>query len=231
MLVFVLGCAGLSSLGFWQLDRAAQKRRHHEAYQAAQAAPPIDFELVESAAPRAEILWRSTRASGHYGEPQVLLDNRIRNGRPGYEVLAPFVTADGRTLLVNRGWQPAPADRSTPPRVPLPHGPVTLSGYFGPEPVVGIELAGAGQHERLSPALFRIQRVELSQLRALLETELWPTLVYLDAGVPGALDVAWPPPGDGSARHQAYAVQWFAMAAVLGGIGLWNLQRAGRRHG
>jgi cytochrome oxidase assembly protein ShyY1 len=51
-------------------------------------------------------------------------------------------------------------------------------------------------------------------------------VLYLDAGQPGALVIARIPPGDDSARHTAYAVQWFAMAAVLAGIGVWNLRRA-----
>ncbi|MGN2261427.1 SURF1 family cytochrome oxidase biogenesis protein, partial [Pseudomonas aeruginosa] len=50
----------------------------------------------------------------------LLLDNRLRNGQAGVEVLQPFYDqASGLWLLVNRGWV-AWSDRRSPPALETP---------------------------------------------------------------------------------------------------------------
>lgn len=231
-LLLVAACAGLTSLGFWQLHRAHQKQTRHQAFAERQAAAPLAFETIAPRTALSDSLWRRTTVSGHYLDQHVVLDNRINQGQPGYEILTPFRSDAGVTVLVDRGWVPLPDDRNTIPDVLAPADPTTISGYIGPEPTVGIDLeASASQAEIMSPQVFRVQRVKLAGVEALLDTPLWPSIVYLDGNALGALTVNWQLPGDGSARNRSYAVQWFAMAAVLAGIGLWNLYGKRRRHG
>lgn len=223
-IVLVAACAGLAGLGVWQLHRAAEKQVRYQAYADNQAAPPLAFASLAPTAAAVEHLWRRVRIDGHYLDQHVVLDNRVHQGRPGYEILTPFVADNGTTLLVDRGWLALPDARATLPDVLAPADPLVISGYIGPEPTVGIELgSGAAQAEIMSPNVYRVQSVKLPGLAALLERPLWPAIIYLDAAAPGALTVAWQQPGDGSARNQSYAVQWFAMAAALAGIGVWNL--------
>ena len=47
---------------------------------------------------------------------QFLLDNRSHGGLPGYEVLTPLQLADGRVLLVDRGWVAFTGSRARLPR-------------------------------------------------------------------------------------------------------------------
>ncbi len=231
-LLLVATCTGLASLGFWQLQRAHEKQTRYQAFADSQAAAPLAFETIAPRAPIGEYLWHRVTVRGHYLDQYVVLDNRIDHGRPGYEILTPFVSDLGATVLVDRGWVPLPDDRNTIPDVLAPADPTTISGYIGPEPTVGIDLEPSAAHaEIMSPQVFRVQRVKVAGVESLLDRPLWPGIVYLDGKALGALTVDWQLPGDGSARNRSYAVQWFAMAAVLAGIGLWNLYGKRRRHG
>lgn len=228
-ILFTLACSVLVSLGLWQLERAAQKRERHAAYVMAFAARPLALDAIEQASAAPDYRWRRVRLSGRYLDVNVLLDNRIRSGRVGYEVLTPFVTDGGRTILVNRGWTVVPGSRSARPEVAAGDDPTTLAGYLGDPPVVGLVMDSAAYDgEWLSPQLLRVQRVALDGLSSVLGHELWPAVVYLDGGQPAALLTDWATPGDGSARHTAYAVQWFAMAVVLAVLG-WRLVSRRRR--
>ena len=230
-LLLIASCAGLSSLGVWQLHRAHEKQARYQAFARNQASPPLMFESLALGSPMAEYLWRRVTVRGHYLDQHIILDNRTKQGRPGYEILTPFVSDNGTALLVNRGWIPLPDARSTLPDVLAPADPFVISGYIGPEPVVGIELAASAERaEIMSPNVFRVQAVKLPGLASLLDRPLWGAVVYLEPGASGAFSVTWQMPGDGSARNRSYAVQWFAMAAVLAGIGFWNLYGKRRDH-
>lgn len=230
-LLLAVACAGLASLGFWQLHRAHEKQSRYQAFATRHAAAPLAFETIEPRTPLSENLWRRITIRGHYLDKHIALDNRTFKGQAGYEILTPFVADSGATVLVDRGWVPLPDDRNTVPDTLAPADPTTLQGYVGPEPTVGIALeASASQAEVMSPQVFRVQRVKVEGIASLLERPLWPGILYLDPQALGALSIDWQLPGDGSARNRSYAVQWFAMAAVLAGIGLWNLYGKRRRH-
>lgn len=222
--LFALLCA----LGSWQLSRAQEKRERFEAFTERFTAPAVDLDLLDGPLDPARDRWRRVDAHGRYGTTIVLLDNRIKNGTAGYEVLTALETATGTTLLVNRGWVALAGERSRVPDVAAPPGPVTLSGYLGPPPVVGLELGEErGAVERLGATVLRVQHAEPARLSVALDLEFAPLVLYLDADAPGALDADFQTPGDGSARHRAYAVQWFAMAAVLALIGFAIVRRHG----
>ena len=107
----------------------------------------------------------------------------------------------------------------------VPTQVVEIVGYFGPPPVVGINFSDdrSSGLERLSPEIFRAQRVDFSTLRSEIEiSSLMSTVFYLDEAEIGALKVARKLPGSGAEKHEAYATQWFSMAFVLAFIGLWN---------
>src|SRR5262245_2557009 len=101
MTIFVAVFVPLTiALGFWQIDRGAQKRAIEEARLASFGALPMDENRIEDATPYARV-----RLEGRYDERhQFLVDNHTRRGVPGYVVITPFDTIGGRRLLVNRGW-------------------------------------------------------------------------------------------------------------------------------
>ena len=85
-------------LGWWQLERAETKSRFESAYLDQISA------LAYEPGPTAEDFAR-LKLSGRYdGDRYFLLDNAIRRGQAGYEVLHPLLLDTGERGLVNRGW-------------------------------------------------------------------------------------------------------------------------------
>lgn len=212
-LVVLVLCPCLIWLGAWQLDRAAAKNSLFSNYQLQATLPAVDLSnnLLKSAA---TLQWRAIRARGQYFGPNILLDNRVRDGRVGYDVYTPFQTG-AAAVLVARGWIPAPADRVPPSLLARPQGEYELRGHVGPAPWVGINLKDAAVIERFSGELLRVQHIDFDLLDQALDRNLERFVVYLDPAARDGYDRTWPVATSGASKHTAYAVQWFAMACVL----------------
>ena len=88
----------LLALGYWQLDRAAQKAELQTTFTKRFAQPSVALTEVDPADPSNRYL--HVVASGRYdGEHQVLLDNQVRDGQPGYFVPVSYTHL---TLPTNR---------------------------------------------------------------------------------------------------------------------------------
>src|SRR5205823_759786 len=76
------------------------------------------------------LIHKRVLARGRFvAERTVLLDNKLRRGRPGYEVVTPLALAGSEWhVLVNRGWIAAPPSRETLPEVRTPSGELTIVG-------------------------------------------------------------------------------------------------------
>ncbi len=198
-------------LGFWQLDRADQKRLILATYQANQAAASVALGELDGA----DAQYRRVRVRGRYlPTPQLVIDNRVRHGRPGYEIAQLFAPSDGTPpLLVNRGWVAADLDRRTLPVLPAPTGEQTVEGSLYRRLPGGLQL-----DDRVAAPLADRQRVgwlDVPRLAGWLARPLYPYQLRLERGAPGALEVGWPVVAIYPQKHTGYAVQWFIMAAVL----------------
>ncbi|MSQ66832.1 MAG: SURF1 family protein [Gammaproteobacteria bacterium] len=230
--VAVLGvAAGLAGLGLWQLDRAQQKRDLHASYLRVATAPRVDLQTLDALGESTK-RWRAVALTGRYLPGNVLLDNRVRRGRVGYEILTPLQRVEGPVVLVDRGWVPAPTLRSdtlvlTPPAA----GVVTLAGRIAPAPSTGIALGKPQPPEVLGNALWRVQKIDFLALGASLNTPLAPYLVLLDDDQAGGYERQWPLPAADDGKHTAYAVQWFGLsAALLMLAGYYDLRRRAHPH-
>lgn len=223
-------CPALAALGFWQLDRAAQKRQAAALFEQSQQAAPIAItHALQGFAD--QYFWQPVAGNGTYLEPTVLLDNRTRNGAVGYDVISPLKTTDGQIVLVNRGWIASTGDRSHIPVIAPLTKEISYSGYLAPPPSSGISLnSTAHEIERLNKDVIRIQAIEFASLSEQLQLPLLNGLVYLDDNAPHGFSREWPKPGFRPEKHQAYATQWFAMAIIVAGlfVGL-NYRRAAAR--
>ena len=142
LLLATLVSAGLTArLGFWQLDRAAQKEALQAAVQASADLPPLLTAELSGAQ-----LHRRVQLTGHWlADKTVFLDNRSMAGRSGFYVLTPL-QLEGRPelALVQRGWSPRDAaDRSRLQAVPTPTGLVALNGRLIAAPSKVYEFAPA----------------------------------------------------------------------------------------
>jgi surfeit locus 1 family protein len=214
-LVAILVFPCLIALGFWQLDRAEQKRVMHNAFLERQQADAIKLnERMISADPE-ELYWRHIELSGEFKRNRkIFLDNQVLNREAGYYVYALFSpVGSDQSVLINYGWIAAGADRLLLPEVDLPNGTVTLEGIIKGVPSTGITLEETAVE--LIQNNIRVQSINIGNLSNLLNEKLAPFIVRLEKESPYGLIRQWTLPGSNEAMHLGYAFQWFALAATL----------------
>jgi len=205
-------------LGFWQLDRAGQKRVVHEQYLAQIQAAELDLNTFSNLRnDNADgLMWRQVKITGRFDPDfQIMLDNQISNGKTGYFILTPFVAAGGEDrVLINRGWLAAPADRKTVPVISTPAEEITIHATVAAPPATGLFLGGESI-ETLVAGIYRAQRIDIGEISALMRKHLPPYVLRLEPASPHGFVREWPAPGSGEAKHLGYAFQWFVLAATL----------------
>jgi len=202
----------LLSLGFWQLDRADQKRSLLKYFRS--GADTAEVQLHARMTSAEGLNYQRAAAAGHYDSThQFLLDNRTHNGVAGYEVLTPLIMQGAKVaVLVDRGWVPLGVSRQVLPSVPVDQSERRVSGRIKQPSAKGFRL-GPEQPRRQWP--YRIQYADLDRLANELDYSLLPLVVLLDPKQPDGFVRDWHPLYFGPERNVGYAVQWFSMAAVL----------------
>ena len=207
----------LLALGVWQLQRAEEKSGYQSRYYDQLAQPPRPLAALTE--PLTNAGFARVVLTGRYQPGRdYLVDNRTRHGQPGYWVVSRFAGQDGRIYLVNRGWIAAPPRREALPDVVTPAGPVTLQAVVWPDLGLPPLLAEEAWPSRWPK---RVQRLDVARMAAdpgqpgtgpapVVAAEL-----RLEPGQAGVFVAAPVDPGFVPERHQAYAAQWFGLAAVL----------------
>jgi surfeit locus 1 family protein len=206
----------MAGLGFWQLARAQEKAALAAAFEARQLQSPSSLaDLVDRSPAALSYLPVTVTGTFQPGE-YFLLDNRIQGGKFGYEVLAVLeIASSAERVLINRGWLPGDAARLQWPDVPELAGSITLQGHVYVAPGRPYLLADTPLESGWPK---RIQAVEVDKLSRVFTDQgmtLFPYPIRIDQGQPGSLSVDWQVINVSPQKHQGYAVQWFAMAAVL----------------
>ncbi len=93
----------LVSLGTWQLGRLQWKNQLIETFEARLDAPEI---VVPSADTQLDAVeFRRLKLTGTFRhDKEIFLTGRTYEGNAGFHVVTPLVLADGRMILINRGW-------------------------------------------------------------------------------------------------------------------------------
>lgn len=147
----------------------------------------------------------------------LLLDNRMLDGVAGYHVLTLFTSTDGHQVLVNRGWIPRGRDRSELPNIPPIEGRTLVQGRtwrYSPKTIVLVE-------DDLSAPTWplRVQQVDMAAISSAMNIDLLPVEIRVEPDYPLEHETqfprVWIDAVMGPERHQAYAVQWFALAATV----------------
>lgn len=201
-------CCAFAGAGYWQLDRAEQRRERFRLMQEGLNATPISLQLpTESVAP---IAWRKVTMRGRFDHAAtVYIDNRVLDGKPGYHVITPLKPeGTGRHVPVNRGWVGAGRDRTLLPQVPMPEGIVSIEGIINEPPVRPFELGSVDPKARVWPNLV------LDRFPAGRGINVEPmVLLQLDQSEAPFVR-RWTMPDSGAQKNQSYALQWFSFAAV-----------------
>ena len=204
-----------AALGVWQINRGLEKRASRAAFNDQSSFT----RFVDGTEVRA---YQSIEVDGNfYSGQQFLLDNIILNSRYGYYVLTPFEPGEGRPLLiVNRGW----IERSTSyPAIEVSEAPMTVRGRVGSLPKTGPQRDDAIASRETWPQV--AVWPTLADLQLSLGRELQPFVLLMDPEDKEGFLRHWVPEEMGPGKHFGYALQWFAMAAALAGILIWNFRK------
>ena len=217
-------CVVFVRLGQWQWQRGEHRQAEWDAFaRGADAALPLGTQDVGSLPRFSRITVTGTWDAGH----QFLIDNQSHGGLPGYAVLTPLHRADGRVLLVNRGWVPFTGSRARLPQIGLDDAhAVLLTGRLDNLPVGGLALGHAAPAVTGSwPKVTGFPT--LADLATALHQKLEPWTVLLDPGSGAGYVRDWQPPGLSPLRHWSYAIQWWGFAVTL--LIIWGIMSARRQ--
>lgn len=211
-------------LGYWQLQRAEEKRQLQTEYDTRANGPAVQVERQVQGVE--ELRFYRVVARGHYEtDRQILIDNRVHQGRVGYHVITPLRLENSEVrLLVNRGWIPIGEDRDHLPVVETPAGLQQVSGVATVPAEKYFTLA------QPEPGWQRVwQNMEMTRYAAAVPFPVQPVVVLLDPDSPaGGFTRDWSRLDAGISVHQGYAFQWFMLAAALASIYLFmSLRRGG----
>ena len=220
-LPFVVGAAlvaQFAALGGWQINRGLEKRAQQELFSDASG-----FTTWQSGMDVRS--YQRLRASGELlGERQFLLENIIFNSRIGYYVLTPLDPGnDEPLLLVNRGWIEKTADEFDQTTITIDENRSSVHGRVGSLPKAGYKMGDAIIPG--SPWPQRAVYPGLEDLETALGRPVQPFVLLMDPKDQLGFLRHWVPEEMGPSRHFGYALQWFAMAAVLAGLLVWNFRK------
>lgn len=207
--------AFLVSLGFWQLDRADQKRTIEASIQKANTG------VVELIVNQNELLnkeYYEVRLQGSYiSDKQFIYDNQIVDQASGYYVLTPFVlTGQSNAIMINRGFIPWNGRRDQLADIAVDSAFREVKIQVS-RPIKRIELKTSDISNQF-PVL--IQAIDFDVIEEISSTSFVDVIGLLDPSSDDGFVRKWEPYTGSIEKHIGYAIQWFLMALVLGIIGI-----------
>ncbi|WP_163836190.1 SURF1 family protein [Spartinivicinus ruber] len=203
-------------LGIWQISRGYEKVTLQEKFIQKSSGEPVDLDQflssTENKNNRDDINYRYVISKGSFIRNQhILLDNQIVNGRVGFNVISPFVTEQGRLVLVDRGWIGPITRRDQLPEVPEYNEQLKLVGILFNQlskPFLLSKEALASDWPKI------VQALDTKQLKKIFNlTNFY--LIRLDKPQEGAFTPHYKLINISPEKHWGYAVQWFAMAVII----------------
>jgi surfeit locus 1 family protein len=176
-------CAAGIALGNWQAGRADEKRA---------AASKLERVTVEG-----EFVPRYA----------VFLDNRMRRGKAGYEIVMPLkLRGSSSHVLVNRGWVEAGKTRDVLPEVQTPSGEVRIEGIALERLPRVLQFKETGLQVR--------QNLQIEAYASETGLRLQPRVIEQHSDTKDGLARDWPRHDAGIEKHEGYALQWYSLAAL-----------------
>ncbi len=214
-LLAVVAIAVFIRLGFWQLDRLAQRRAYNAEVSSRISMSPVDVNTITLPSDPTQLNYRSAVATGQYDySHQVALGGQVFNGQVGVHLLTPLrLTGSNEVILVDRGWIPeVDINRSSWEKYSQ-QGTVSLSGRLMVPVNTALRLSLPPNQS--GPADI-VPSINLAYIGQQAGSNLLP--VYLiaapQAGSTGP-QASLSPVDLTDGPHLSYAIQWFTFAAGL----------------
>lgn len=196
------------NLGFWQLHRLDERKSVNAQVTEHLATPVADLSVIVTLNDdQSELEWRLVRLTGTYiDDEMVLIVNRSQNGAAGRDIVMPLTLADGRKVLINRGFIPLTVDIP-----PTPTSEVTVVGHLRPSQ----KRSALGAIDPSEGTLAEMQRIDISRIDQQTTGSLEPMYVQLVESTPPETVLSMVPlPELTNGPHLSYAFQWFFFSAV-----------------
>ena len=212
-------------LGNWQFDRLSDRKADNRIISVNEHREPATVsEVLAVGRPVAdEDEWRLVTATGTYDvDNTIIWRYRSNEGASGVDVVVPLVTADGTTLLVDRGWLAASNDDASPEVPSPPAGEVTVTGY----------VRGDGRGDSTRVVDHSTRALSSKTVGEALGRPVFGGWIHLRSEDPAAAEPlkAAELPDLGNGPHFFYGLQWwfFGVLALFGfGYLLWDEWRSG----
>lgn len=208
LLVFV----GLIKLGLWQSARATEKYERLIRITELSALSAFSINQVMHLKMQDEnINDLPIEITGYLNPDKVfLLDNQTHQGKIGYRVLQ-VMELGASSVLINLGWVAGSKIRTELPTFKQFSGNLTILGHVR-VPESGIQLAEDVYQQNEWPK--RVQQIELAKISQVIGQKMLPFVIYLDKKESIGYIKNWQPIVMPPEKHQAYAFQWFSLAAA-----------------
>lgn len=210
-LVGGLGLVALLSLGIWQLQRLEEKEDILATIEARIAAAPVPLPAAPS---QERDRYRAVAVTGEIEAPELHVFWVTKDAATGYRIISPLVTADGRRVLLDRGFVLA-ADKDKVRTV----GTSSLTGnllwpddgdWTTPAPEVDTNILYAR---------------DVGYMAKRLDTE--PVLIVVRTTSSDAEVTPQPVTTEGIPNnHLQYAITWFSLALIWAAMTAYFLRRS-----
>jgi len=211
-------------LGFWQIDRNAQRQAKVNQIQAIQSMPVLDLDQLPIPQGIEDMEYRQVVATGKFDfEHQVALRNQVRSRMtgtdPGYALVTPLVLSNGWVVLVERGWIPMEYDSPDAWAQFDEPGTIKVDGFIRKSMEKG-ELGSTLVDPTLSPGQEKLDfwnYINLPRMQEQLPYELLPIYIQ-QASSENQEELPYPlavEPDLDPGAHLGFAMQWFFYAGLL----------------
>lgn len=226
----LLGIAILIGLGTWQVQRLHWKEALLASITNRMAAPPKALAEVESTfATTGDVDYVPVTASGtfaHSGERHFFATH---DGATGFFVYTPLLLADGRYVLVNRGFVPYELKDAAKRAAGQVAGPVSITG-LARNPLPGKPSWLVPDNDTAKNIFYWKDRDVMAATAGLpAGATVVPFFIDADnAPNPGGLPVGGVTIVDLPNNHLQYALTWYGLAAALAvilALWLWRVRR------
>jgi surfeit locus 1 family protein len=207
--------AFLVSLGFWQLERADDKRNIEASIKQANTG---SVELIKKEEGLQSKEYYEVRLQGKYlSDKQFIYDNQIVDQVSGYYVLTPYaLEGQSKAILINRGFIPWNGRRDKLADIVIGQETREIKVQIS-KPIKRMELKPSEVGIQF-PVL--IQSIDLQDMADRAKVDFSSVIGLLDASASNGFIRKWEPYTGSIEKHIGYAVQWFLMALVLAIIGI-----------
>lgn len=201
-------------LGLWQLERADFKESIKAKYESRLKAPYEQFMAGDSLV---DIDYRKLILEGEFDiERTILVDNRVFQGRAGYEVLTPFILSASRQIvLVNRGWVALGNSRAVLPVIQMPKELRRVKGIASVPTTDGFRMGTVSPGDSWPQV---VPFVDIGAMQASFSGELLPIVLWLAPEQAGFYQRDWNPVWADPDKSRAYALQWFIFTIIAIGL-------------